>query len=158
MKSMISSITDNVRARLKTPLIGAFIFSWVAIHVKGVSVFLLVDTQTKIEILRNKDWLLWGDVIFPLILSVAYLIVLPLVNLLYDRFESGWLTPQRLAISRNKTVAQVRAETDYIRDFEYNNLSALINGKKELSEAVDKLSDVVEEFGNNLTKDNEEKF
>ncbi|EKM33888.1 hypothetical protein VCHENC02_0716, partial [Vibrio harveyi] len=33
----------------------------------------------KIEILRNKDWLLLDDVIYPLSLSLAYLVVLPML-------------------------------------------------------------------------------
>lgn len=158
MKSIISSIKDNISTRLKNPLLGAFVFCWVSVHIKGISVFLLVDTPMKIEILRNKDWLLWGDAIFPLILSIAYLIALPLVHLLYDHFESGWLIPKRLAISRNKTVAQVLAEADYIRDYEYSNLSALINGKEKLSEAVRKLFNVVDEYGEGCSLADKDKF
>jgi len=158
MKNIISSITDNISTRLKNPFIGAFVFSWVVVHIKGVSVFLLVDTQAKIDILRNKDWLLWGDAIFPLLISIAYLIALPLIHLLYDHFESGWLTPKRLAISRKKTVAQVRAEAKYIRDYEYNDLSRLIRGKEELLETAHEFITLLEEYRESHTRADRDKF
>lgn len=158
MKSIISSINDNISTRLKSPLIGAFVFSWITVHIKGVSIFLLVDTPVKIDILRNKDWLLWGDAIFPLLLSIVYLVALPLIHLLYDYFNSGWLAPKRLAISRKKTMAQVRAEDNYIRDYEYGNLAVLINGKDRLSEAVGDLFTVVAEYEENYSKADQEKF
>lgn len=158
MKSIISSVKDNINTRLKNPLIGAFVFCWVSLHIKGVSVFLLVDTPMKIDILHNKHWLLWGDAILPLLLSITYLITLPLVHLIYDHFDSGWLTPKRLEISKKKTVAQVRAEVNYVRDYEYSNLSAVIDGKDKLSGAVNELFTVVDEYKENLTIADQEKF
>ncbi|WP_278183518.1 hypothetical protein [Vibrio misgurnus] len=158
MDSMISSLKDNINSRLTNPFIGAFIFAWISLHIKGVSIFLLVDTQMKIEILRNKDWLLLDDVIYPLFLSLAYLVVLPMLNLLYDRFNSGWLIPKRLELSRKKTVAQVRSETAYIRDYEYENLSSLINAKKKLTDSVSELLEVLDEYRENCSIADQDNF
>jgi hypothetical protein len=158
MNSVISSIKDNLNSRLRNPFIGAFIFSWVSLHIKGVSIFLLVDTQMKIEILRNKDWVFLGDFVFPFLLALAYLVSVPLISLLYDHFESGWVTPKRLDISRKKTVALVRAEAAYIRDYEYGNLSALISAKETLTSSVSELSELLEEYRASCSLADEKKF
>lgn len=158
MDNIISSIKDNINTRLKSPFIGAFLFSWVSLHIKGVSIFLLVDTQEKIAILRNKEWFLFGDVLSPLLLSLFLLVALPLVNLIYDHFESGWLTPKRLKISKKKTISQIHAEKQYVREYEYGNLSALISAKRILEHSVDELSDVVEEYRSNCSLADEERF
>lgn len=158
MDNIISSIKDNINLRLKSPFIGAFVFSWVSLHIKGVSIFLLVDTQEKIAILNSKDWLFLGDILFPLLLSLFLLIALPLVNLLYDHFDSGWLIPRRLDISRKKTIAQIRAEKQYVRDYEYGNLSALLSAKETLERSADELSDVVEEYREKCSMADKERF
>lgn len=158
MDSVISSVKDNINLRLKNPFIGAFVFSWVSLHIKGVSIFFLVDTQGKIAILNKKNWLFLGDIFFPLLLSLILLIALPLINLLYDYFNSGWLIPKRLQVSRKKTIAQVRAEKNYVRDYEYGNLSALIGAKATLTNSVNELSDVLEEYRNSCSIADQEKF
>lgn len=89
MNDFISSLKENINVRLKTPLLSAFVFAWVSLHIKGFGIFLLVDTEEKIAMLRKKDWLFFDDAFLPFILSIIILISLPLANLLYDKFEGG---------------------------------------------------------------------
>lgn len=158
MENVISSIKDNINIRLKNPFIGAFLISWLSLHIKGVSIFLLVDTQEKIAMLIKKEWLFWGDFLFPFLLSLSLLVSLPLINLLYDHFHCGWVIPKRLKISRNKTIAEVHAEKKYIREYEYGKLSALINARDTLENSVYELSDVVEEFRSNCSMADKDRF
>jgi hypothetical protein len=151
MNTIISSLKENLNVRLKNPLLGAFVFAWISLHIKGFSIFLLVDTQEKIAMLRKKDWLFLDDVLCPFFLSLIFLIVLPLVNLLYDKFDSGWLVPKRLNILRAKTIAEVRAEKNYVKEFEHENLSALVNSKQKLELSATDLSDIVKEFRENCS-------
>ena len=157
MNDIISSLKENINVRLKNPLLGAFVFAWVSLHIKGFGIFLLVDTQEKIAMLRKKEWLLFDDVFLPFLLSIIFLIFLPLVNLLYDKFEGGWIVPKRLKILRAKTIAEVRAERSYVKEFEYENLSALVNSKRKLELSTADLSDIVEEIKDNCTKADEER-
>lgn len=145
MNNVIFSLKENINVRLKNPLLGAFVFAWVSLHIKGFGIFLLVNTEEKIAMLRKKDWLFFDDVF------------LPLVNLLYDKFEGGWIVPKRLKILRSKTIAEVRAEKNYVKEFEYENLSILVNSKRKLELSTADLSDVVEEIKNNCSQADEER-
>lgn len=156
MDSVISSVKENLNLRLKNPFVGSFVFAWVALNIKGVCIFFLVDTQTKIDMLQNKDWLFLDDLLFPLSISIVYLILLPFMNLLYDKFNDGWLTPLRLEESKKKTIAQIQAEYSYIRDHEYSNLSALVACRATLSEQVKELNEAVQEYAESATLANEE--
>ncbi|UPR34614.1 hypothetical protein ISX50_00760 [Vibrio cyclitrophicus] len=156
MDSVISSVKENLNLRLKNPFIGSFIFAWVALNIKGISIFFLVDTQIKIEMLRNKEWLLLDDFLFPMTISIAYLVLLPFMNLLYDKFNDGWLTPLRLEESKKRTTAQIQAESSYIRDYEYGNLAALVACRTTLSEQIEELKEAVQEYAENSTLANEE--
>lgn len=157
MNDFISSLKENINVRLKNPLLGAFVFSWVSLHIKGFGIFLLVDTEEKIAMLRKKDWLFFDDAFLPFILSIIILMFLPLVNLLYDKFEGGWIVPKRLKILREKTIAEVRAEKKYVKEFEYENLSTLLNSKRQLEISTANLSDVVDEIKSNCSKADEER-
>ncbi|MBJ7552692.1 hypothetical protein [Marinomonas ostreistagni] len=157
MNDIISSLKENINVRLKNPLLGAFVFAWVFLHIKGFGIFLLVDTQEKIAMLRKKDWLFFDDALLPFLLSILFLILLPLANLLYDKFEGGWLVPKRLNILRAKNIAEVRAEKNYVKEFEYENLSALVNSKRELEFSAAELADIVDEIKNNCTMADQER-
>ncbi|EKM33471.1 hypothetical protein VCHENC02_1083, partial [Vibrio harveyi] len=46
----------------------------------------------------------------------------------------------------------------YIRDYEYENLSSLINAKKKLTGSVSELLEVLEEYRENCTMADQDKF
>lgn len=158
MNSILSSIKENVNSRLKNPIIGAFVFAWVCLHIKGVGIFILVDNSMRIDILKNKDWLFWNDLLLPFMLSIAYLTLLPMANLAYDKFHSGWLIPKRLAISKKKTIAQIHADPDYIKNHENNKLTNLIESRTIILNTSKELSDFVSKFSNELSKADEENY
>ena len=54
MKDIVKSIKDNATSRLKNPVVGAFVLAWTVLNINGVSLFLLVDSTTKIERLKEK--------------------------------------------------------------------------------------------------------
>lgn len=145
MKDLIGSIKDNIITRLKNPFIGAFTFAWVSLNIEGVSIFFLVDTPSKISIIKNKDWMLSEDIIWPIFGAICYLFVLPVIHLFYDRFNNGWVIPCRLRISREKTISQIRAEPQFIRKYEIKNLDMLIAYRDHLLIISDDLDAIIKD-------------
>ena len=83
MKDIVKSIKDNATSRLKNPVVGAFVLAWTVLNINGISLFILVDATTKIEMVKGKSWGLVDDFVLPLLVAVTYLIVLPLLNMYY---------------------------------------------------------------------------
>lgn len=126
MKDIVKSLKDNATSRLKNPVIGAFVLSWTVLNINGVLLFLLVDSDTKIEIVKGKSWSTIDDFILPLAVSIAYLLFLPLLNMAYEFINDGFInfyrkqrqniTAKKLAIQKKETViAEIESDVAYLQ-------------------------------------------
>ncbi|PMO55341.1 hypothetical protein BCT07_15405 [Vibrio breoganii] len=84
MTDVSKAISDTVVHRLKTPLIGAFIFSWLAINHSLVLGFTFETLPNKVALAQsfNIGWIngFW----LPLIVSLGYIILIPALQLGLD--------------------------------------------------------------------------
>lgn len=126
MNEVIKSIKENATSRMKNPIIGAFVLSWIALNINGVSKFLLVDSTEKIKIINSKQWVFVDDILYPFLIAITYLLLLPILNIAYERMNDGYFnlkrskikntTAQKIAEMRKKTVShEVEADVGYIR-------------------------------------------
>ncbi|EJB5285237.1 hypothetical protein MW652_004281 [Vibrio vulnificus] len=126
MKDIVKSIKDNATSRLKNPVVGAFVLAWTVLNINGVSLFLLVDSTTKIEMVKGKSWGLIDDFVLPLLVAVTYLLVLPLLNMFYEFINDGLInfhrnrqrniTAKKLAIQKKETViAEIESDKTYLQ-------------------------------------------
>ncbi|MGF1707109.1 hypothetical protein [Enterovibrio baiacu] len=126
MKDIVKSIKDNATSRLKNPVVGAFVLAWTVLNINGVSLFLLVDSTTKIELVKGKSWGLVDDFAIPLLVAVIYLITLPLLNMAYEFINDGLInfhrnrqrniTAKKLAIQKRETViAEIESDMTYLK-------------------------------------------
>lgn len=126
MKDIVKSIKDNATSRLKNPVVGAFVLAWTVLNINGVSLFLLVDSATKIEMVKGKSWGLADDFVFPLLVAITYLLVLPLLNMAYEFINDGLtnfhrnrqrnITAKKLAIQKRETViAEIESDMAYLQ-------------------------------------------
>jgi hypothetical protein len=126
MKDILKSLKENTISRLKNPIVGAFVLSWTVLNVNGVSLFLMVDTATKIKIVERKQWLFFDDFGLPLLSTLLYLFLLPILHMGYDYINYGVInywrenkknkTDKKLFIERKETVkAKIEADESYIR-------------------------------------------
>lgn len=126
MKDIVKSIKDNATSRLKNPIVGAFVLAWAVLNINGISLFMLGDSTTKIEIIKGKSWGAIDDFVLPLIVAITYLIALPILNMLYEHINDGWINFHRyskrniiakeLAIQKRETViAEIEADKAYIQ-------------------------------------------
>ncbi|HDM8232054.1 TPA: hypothetical protein P0E28_001453 [Vibrio campbellii] len=143
MKNFINSILETTSVRLRSPLVGAFFFSWIVLNINGIALFIMVDTPQRIDMVRGKSWFWVDDVAYPLGLSLCYLFLLPLFHYLYDVFDS-FVSKRRLNLSRSKTLSQIQAEPRNIKTKYEHDLEALIEEKVNLEEQVLELGNILE--------------
>ncbi|WP_267746104.1 hypothetical protein, partial [Vibrio cholerae] len=126
MKDIVKSIKDNATSRLKNPVVGAFVLAWTVLNINGVSLFLLVDSATKIEMVKGKSWGLADDFVLPLLVAITYLLVLPMLNMAYEFINDGLInfhrnrqrniTAKKLAIQKRETViAEIESDMAYLQ-------------------------------------------
>lgn len=133
VKDIIKSLKDNTTSRLKNPVVGAFVFAWTALNINGLSLFILVDSETKISMIKAKNWEVLGDFVFPFLIAFAYLIILPFLNMAYDFINDGVInfhikkrqniTAKKLAIQRKDTVnAEIESDITYLRSLKEKDI------------------------------------
>jgi hypothetical protein len=86
MKEILNSVKENTTSRLNNHIIGAYIFSWVLCHLKVFLIFIISSSEEQLDLISNATFEPYRDAIFPLIIMVLYLFVLPFCNVQYERF------------------------------------------------------------------------
>jgi hypothetical protein len=86
MKEILNSVKENTTARLNNHIIGAYIFSWILCHLKVFLIFIISSSEEQLDLISNATFEPYRDAIFPLIIMVLYLFVLPFCNVQYERF------------------------------------------------------------------------
>jgi hypothetical protein len=157
MDNLAESIRNNLLLRLKSPLIGAFCLSWIFLNLKGITLFILVDTPQRIEMVKAKSWLFYDDFFLPVLISLIYLVAFPVFHLVYDTFIDKYVTLRRIAISRKKISAEIEADPDYIKAVKANHLEVLIKEKENLENQISELENILHyKLGKGVSKEDEE--
>ncbi|WP_342607185.1 hypothetical protein [Vibrio tritonius] len=144
MKDILRSLKENATSRLKNPIVGAFMLTWMILHINGVALFVLGDTDTKVEIVKNKIWIISDDVLIPFIASLGYLIFVPLLTMGYEYINDGVINFKRssrkyglekdLAIKKKQTViAQVETDVNYIQKLKEKEIDKWIAEKQKIN-------------------------
>ncbi|EMN7140481.1 hypothetical protein WB851_002173 [Vibrio parahaemolyticus] len=105
MKTLINSLQENTVSRLKNPLVGAYVFSWTIWNIADVMLFILSSNAEKIKMISESTFELANDLLFPLGISLIYLLVVPILNMLYERIVDGVINKYRNAF-KQKTLQE----------------------------------------------------
>ncbi|EMK3386013.1 hypothetical protein [Vibrio parahaemolyticus] len=105
MKTLINSLQENTVSRLKNPLVGAYVFSWTIWNIADVMLFILSSNAEKIKMINESTFELANDLLFPLGISLIYLLVVPILNMLYERIVDGVINKYRNAF-KQKTLQE----------------------------------------------------
>lgn len=147
MKALISSLQENTLNRLKNPLIGAFVFSWTVWNSADLIVFILSDISMKISIVSGSKFDLKNDLFAPLGITGLYLLLIPVLNMLYERLIDGVINKQRNAFKQRSlqqhyytvketVVAKLDSDEDEIRKQRDRQLDKWAEEKQEMSEKM----------------------
>ena len=147
MKTLINSVQENTLSRLKNPLIGAFVFSWTIWNSSTVLVFLLSPSEHKISLVDQAQFSLLNDLIAPIGLTLLYLLVVPVLNMLYERLIDGVINKHRNAFKqrtlqehyytvKRTTIAKLDSDEDENRKLRDRQLDTWAEEKRQISESV----------------------
>lgn len=80
MQSFLSSVFSEMSSRMKTPLLGTFVLSWLAYNHDHVAKLLFSDNTQRIALIESTPFNLNSDLLLPLALALAYLFIVPLAQ------------------------------------------------------------------------------
>lgn len=84
-----SSIIDNIRQKRKSPLYGAFAFSWIAYNWKPVSIFIFSKKDIYGKIQDVSTYASLNDqVIYPAMMAVIIVLLMPTLHAFYSYFDA----------------------------------------------------------------------
>ncbi|MEZ9015045.1 hypothetical protein AB6D76_22465 [Vibrio splendidus] len=107
MKELVSAITQATANRLKAPILGSFILSWVTVNHSLVLTFLFSTSEQKIKLLNTEStfwttepsWLLsppMMTIAYPVLATIIYTFGLPLVQHLVDSLKFNFVDSKRI--------------------------------------------------------------
>lgn len=94
MQSFLSSVFSEMSSRMKTPLLGTFVLSWLAYNHDHVAKLLFSDNTQRIALIESTPFNLNSDLLLPLALALAYLFIVPLAQWGID-IVKYWLVDKR---------------------------------------------------------------
>jgi hypothetical protein len=151
MKEVVKSFNTAMLDRIKNPLIGTFLLSWVAWNNKGIAVFLLGDNDAKKVIVEQFN--LWdlSELMGVLVTVCGYIVLtqfgLPLLQNFIDKLKLNVVDikcfEQRTALSNANTEEEIKANTlkyksqmEYIGKVAEKELLAWEEQKAELNKKI----------------------
>ncbi|EOV0113732.1 hypothetical protein ACOIXV_003175 [Vibrio parahaemolyticus] len=147
MKVLINSLQENTVSRLKNPLVGAYVFSWTIWNITDVMLFLLCSNSEKIAMINESAFEITNDLLFPLGISLIYLIVVPILNMLYERVVDGVINKYRNVFKqktlqehyytvKRTTIAKLDSDEEENRKLRDRQLDTWAEEKQKMSETV----------------------
>lgn len=138
MKELVSAITQATANRLKAPILGSFILSWVTVNHSLVLTFLFSTSEQKIKLL-NAESIFWTiepslflsppmmTIAYPVLATIIYTFGLPLVQHLVDSLKFNFVDSKRIQKKHetdkfkfesqvNVSKAQAESHVDYWRE------------------------------------------
>ncbi|ENJ5962809.1 hypothetical protein HYO33_22925 [Vibrio parahaemolyticus] len=147
MKTLINSLQENTVSRLKNPLVGAYVFSWTIWNIADVMLFILSSNAEKIKMINESTFELANDLLFPLGISLIYLLVVPILNMLYERIVDGVINKYRNAFKqktlqehyytvKRTTIAKLDSDEEENRKLRDRQLDTWADEKQRMSETI----------------------
>lgn len=96
-KSAGKIASDAVAERLKTPLIATFIFSWLIVNHSFALEFMFESLENKVAIAKAMNWDWQYSLIYPSLVTFAYVLIVPALQLGLD-----WIVLNTLGEWRKK--------------------------------------------------------
>lgn len=131
IRELLIEIIESLRERLKNPIIGAFIFSWLAINWRIVLV-LLYSNQTieeRIGIIEESYLNIYFNLLIPIGVATFYLGVVPYISLGFDILSNK-------AFKRRKEISHKRDIDEMKRDYDFDIEELKKRSEKEAEERI----------------------
>ena len=109
IKDMVVSVFETSKDRLKNPIIGAFVLSWLAINWRIVMILLFSSEkiEDKINYIETHYFYINYNLWIPLGFAIFYILALPYLMVLFDWLSQKGVQIRRL-ISKNHRILRFR--------------------------------------------------
>ncbi len=169
----LASIKENLKQKRKSPLYGAFAFSWLAFNWKPVSIFFLSKENIYALINNVSAYTSWkNQLLYPVLVAVILIIIVPAFHAFYaffdawvgsihdsadsigERFKQNRITKAKTATidaEMELTLAGARKAAEVAREQEAE-AESLLRAKKMQSEieSIDDLKEKLQEARNKI--------
>jgi hypothetical protein len=147
MKEIFTSILDSTKERLKNPLIGCFIFSWVIFNWKPIFhiIFSENSIENKIDFVSEFYTSFSNNFLFPFIFSVFYIVVFPYLLWGFDKLSSKAIIGRKENIL-NLTISDIRNKQKIaVEESDLENIKASYRDKADLNKKIEILNNQLNE-------------
>ena len=133
LKEIFSSLLDSTKERLKNPILGAFVFSWLAINWRIVLILLFSSktVEQRISYIEENFINIWFYFWIPLFISIFYIAILPYLMLGLDLLLKKVILNRR-TVSKDHRIKELQNRQDIAK--EQSKLEKIVAGTAELSE------------------------
>lgn len=119
MKELFQSIFDSSNERIKNPFIGSYITAFILYNWRAI--FLLIFSNASIEdkiVVINYEYCSKGAILWPLVIAIFYILVLPYLNIIFDFLLSYSNTKKNKRLKEGviSKLEQKKAEAKYERE------------------------------------------
>jgi|GEM_PF-2416393 len=172
--SFFREMLETSRERIKTPITGAFIFSFIAYNWKPIVVFIYSkrSIENTVELISSEYCSYWA-IIIPLFISIAYTIILPYGIMHIEKFHTAakkkrkdiYNEIKRHELTEKATILQLERDNEDVRSgnvekSDLNNKISFLENQMETAVKKEKsLSDKITELeGYNLELNSTNEF
>lgn len=142
MPEFIKAFFANATERIKNPLIGTFLMSWILFNWKGI-LFLIISTndiESKFTILSDRYYSFGIFILYPLLLALAYIFILPYINLLIDLLLRDINSKLQENIQRNKIKVIQDNTIVAIQNIKFEEAQAEYRDREKLNKEIKDLN------------------
>lgn len=150
MKELVSALSQATANRLKSPILGSFIISWVTWNHDQVIEFIFSTSPQKIQLAKDLDFHLWSDLFIPFIIAMVYTFCLPLFQHWIDSARHKFIDDKRTKAQHGRlkdrydsqaeaSESQAKSSLEYWRDRLSRNLDRWDEDRTLLNSKVDDL-------------------
>lgn len=162
MQSFLSSVFSEMSSRMKTPLLGTFVLSWLAYNHDHVAKLLFSDNTQRIALIESTPFNLNSDLLLPLALALAYLFIVPLAQWVID-IVKYWLVDKRRTATHHQHLhekylgqarvvqQQSKASLEYWQELHRNRAEDAGRQIIQLKETVSHLKKLQRELENQIS-------
>lgn len=165
MQSFLSSVFSEMSSRMKNPLLGTFVLSWLAYNHDHVAKLLFSDNTQRIALIESTSFNLESDLFTPLGLALVYLFVVPLAQWGIDIVKYGLVDKRRTATHHKhlheKYIGQAKiaqqqskASLEYWQELHRNRAEDAGRQIIQLKETVSHLKKLQLELENQISMNN----
>ncbi|SNR60554.1 hypothetical protein SAMN06265371_106203 [Lutibacter agarilyticus] len=152
MKEIIKSFFEASRERIKNPLIGTFLISWIAINWKPISIlfFSNKDIEYRITHINDNYSSFQSYFLVPFIITIVYLIILPYFMWGMDEILNKSIIGRKKNIIK-QLVIDIKGKQELAEEEnKLEDLKAKYRDKADLNKLIEKLKKQLEDRDNTI--------